>query len=505
MSEALTSYHAQPEHFQPTRYTNGFTVWDGKYTGSFFNLMDDEEEDYIGKEKFEHSNYLGASGTQYIRFPDVADGGAEEVAEYERRIAKARREKADRPHLPKNGRDGGPTTGRAPRRRIRRRPAPAPAATRRPPQPRQRRPRLRALTGGTGLGSGVGPLVTAPAALSRQMTTNAPRIVGTARSFRVRHRELVDDTIPGSTTFVIQNTIQLNPGLSATFPWLAPQARQYEQYVVHLLRFLYMPIAPTSTQGSITLMPEYDPTDPAPATEYEASDQRGTVENNCWSPVALNCDVAAMMGSSKRKFVRGSAVAADLKNYDLGQVFVITNNMTGATAVGKLWVEYDFEFFEPQATTSALILPRTCSNLYWNSAQTFASGVQTTMNGTCISAGFGEDPLGLAAIYSSASGFWIMPAGAYKISYNGMFRNTVAESTQIVVRLMKSGVLLNGAISELLHNPGVTNNSNPMEAIGLFYFNGTTDTFSIDVTMVGATGTLTRVANYSNIVFELCN
>jgi hypothetical protein len=74
--------------------------------------------------------------------------------------------------------------------------------------------------------TGMGDEVGAPVTLSRRMLTAKPRMVTKpGQSFRVKHRELVNASVAGSTSFTVQSTLAINPGLAATFPWLAPQAQ----------------------------------------------------------------------------------------------------------------------------------------------------------------------------------------------------------------------------------------------------------------------------------------
>ncbi len=189
----------------------------------------------------------------------------------------------------------------------------------------------------------------AAAAYSVGLRSGEPTIRGSSRSTRIQHRELIA-SISGSTAFTVQNTFPLNPGLYGTFPWLSTQAAGWEQYKFHRLKFCYYSRCATSVPGSMMLVPDYDAADSAPVTEQIASSYRDVVEEVPWTP-EFTCalDPKAMIEPGDRKYVRTTALAAnlDVKTYDSGVLFACTVDGT-AVNWGKLWVEYDVEFFVPQ-------------------------------------------------------------------------------------------------------------------------------------------------------------
>jgi hypothetical protein len=98
------------------------------------------------------------------------------------------------------------------------------------------------------------------------------------------------------------------------------------------------------------LVPDYDAADSAPSTEQIASDYEEAIETVPWvMEVCCNLDPRAMAEPGDRKYVRTAALASnlDVKTYDAGTMFVCTVDGS-STNWGKLWVEYDVEFFKPQ-------------------------------------------------------------------------------------------------------------------------------------------------------------
>jgi hypothetical protein len=174
-------------------------------------------------------------------------------------------------------------------------------------------------------------------------------------SCRVRHRELVTN-ISGSVAFAVALRLALNPGLAATFPWLSSIAASWEKYKFHKLAFKYLTRTGSTTPGSVILAPDYDASDGPPASEQIVSAFSDLVEDVPWRE-SMTCALKAqsMNSSVPVHFVRSEPVAAnnDIKVYDVGQFFVCTVDGT-AVPWGKLWVEYDVEFFIPQLPSGGL-------------------------------------------------------------------------------------------------------------------------------------------------------
>jgi hypothetical protein len=220
------------------------------------------------------------------------------------------------------------------------------------------------------------------------LRSGEPNVKGGFRSTRIQHRELIA-SIAGTSGFTVANSFSINPGLAASFPWLSTQAVGWEQYKFHKLRFCYYTRCSTATAGSMMMVPDYDAADAAPANEQIASSYRDVVEEAPWIPeVCCRLDPQAMMEPGNRKYVRTGALAAnlDVKTYDSGSFFVCTTDGS-ATNWGKLWVEYDVEFFVPQ-------LP----------PQGEVSLEQITSGGTTSSSAiFGATPTTLGNLYATVS------------------------------------------------------------------------------------------------------
>jgi len=181
----------------------------------------------------------------------------------------------------------------------------------------------------------------------------APKMEASRDSCRIVHRELLA-SITGSSAFAIAQSLALNPGLAATFPWLSTQARNWEQYRFNKLKFCYYTRTGSNMPGSVQLIPDYDAADAAPVSEQAASSYEDTVEDAPWKDIECQLRAAAMFPMGPKKYVRIGALSSnlDIKTYDAGTLFVATTDGT-TVSWGKLWVEYDVTLFTPQNESSS--------------------------------------------------------------------------------------------------------------------------------------------------------
>lgn len=206
---------------------------------------------------------------------------------------------------------------------------------------------------------------------------------------RIVHREQVRKlTTPASATFTILATIALNPGMAASFPWLANEAAGWESYRFNRLRYLWVPSSSTAVPGDIILAPDYDAADAAPASEIFMSSYTNAQEANVWARFAADLDPTLMHTLAQRKFVRVGTLGADqdIKTYDSGNFFVASEGMDAAIS-GKLWVEYDVTLFNPQVPPGGFQ----------------AEGTLTGLTGMAAATPFGSAPVVTGPIIISAA------------------------------------------------------------------------------------------------------
>lgn len=216
---------------------------------------------------------------------------------------------------------------------------------------------------------------------------------------RIVHREKVVKLVTPNAggAFAILQTLALNPGLAASFPWLSNEAQGWESYRFNRLRFIWVPSSGTAVAGNIIMGPDYDASDPAPLAETFLSSYTDCEEANVWSRFAADLEPALLNSTTRSRYVRSGPIPAgtDIKLYDAGNFFVASTDDAAANA-GKLWVEYDITLFNPQTPGGGF------------PASTTASG-QTALT---AAAPFGTDPIIRGNIGMSIAGSLLTIQGA---------------------------------------------------------------------------------------------
>lgn len=169
----------------------------------------------------------------------------------------------------------------------------------------------------------------------------------------VEKTEYIGEVVSSSTsgaTFAVVSSYPINIGSVTTFPWASGMSGLYESYVFKRLSFHFRTESPTTTQGFVGLVIDYNPIDPQPATKVAAMDYEESVRGPVWQ----NFDhVCGQKNLNKRKsyFSRGSLTDASIDPllYDVGTLYVIAGGVVDASqSLGELWVSYSVEFITPE-------------------------------------------------------------------------------------------------------------------------------------------------------------
>lgn len=316
------------------------------------------------------------------------------------------------------------------------------------------------------------------------------------RGMRIRHRELVQ-SVSGSVAFTA-TSFSVNPGLATTFPWLAPQAVQWEQYRFHKLRFCYITRTSTATVGSLILAPDYDPSDSPPSSEAQMTTFQDAIEDAAWKDICCELDPKCMFPIGPRKFIRDSVVPGgdDIKTYDAAAFYLATVDFTGATGIGKLWVEYDVEFFVPQSGDGTQV-SRCISAFQLGVAQALATGVaESIVFDTSIA-----DPLGVSL--PSVAGVFTPPKGVYHIRASAIVAYTAAGQADALIQIFKNGAALTIPATGRFTSSDTVGNSQRLQVTveSIVALSGT-ETCEIVVTGTQAAGTISVIANGSQVWFQ---
>jgi len=175
------------------------------------------------------------------------------------------------------------------------------------------------------------------------------------KALALTHSEFYGTIATTATTFTVQASITAQPGLNTSFPWLANIAANYDKYQFTELYLHYVPSCPTSTPGTIYF--GFDP-DVLDAGPIETSDMLQYQVNHSGSPFLEHIMHVTPDILNKKLFTRTANQVisqADLKTYDIGKFYVVTDQTTFPTALGFIKLCYTVKFFNPQPRADGYI------------------------------------------------------------------------------------------------------------------------------------------------------
>jgi hypothetical protein len=192
------------------------------------------------------------------------------------------------------------------------------------------------------------------ARLARMGNPSIMTMANSQSSMRVSHREYIQDLV-SSTSALAVTEISLNPGLSATFPWLSNIAQNFDRYKWHSLRFYYRSLSATALNstntalGFVILTTQFDTYDPAFTAKQQMEIVAGAVSASPDQCMVHEVDVRRVT-SLPQLFVRSGGVptGADSRLYDVGVTSVGVGGSQAVANIGELWVEYEVEFYQPR-------------------------------------------------------------------------------------------------------------------------------------------------------------
>lgn len=192
-----------------------------------------------------------------------------------------------------------------------------------------------------------------------------PKMLGAGGESEViiAHHEMVTELFAQEDFKVTE--YHLNPGLGETFPWLSPQANQYEQYELEAMMVIFIPtLSPFSeaASGDLGMAVDYDTRSIAKTTIAGAANQYLSVFGRPMDKMAMAVECAPKETPVRIKKVRAAEVSAgdagnDDQWYDHGILRIYQQGQPASTvgqAIGRLYICYKFRFYKP--TTEVLDL-----------------------------------------------------------------------------------------------------------------------------------------------------
>lgn len=227
--------------------------------------------------------------------------------------------------------------------------------------------------GGRFLGKifGTGDYITSADKVKYNVLVNeaqVPQFGSNKNIVHVRHREYLGDVITSSSanTFQVQ-TYNINPGLSATFPWLSQVCgSSFQQYRINGMIFEYRSMSAdalnsTNTAlGSVVMATDYDSADAAFTSKAQMENTEFGVSCKPSSCMVHAIECARNQTAVSEQYIRAFSVpsGADIRLYDLGKFYIATAGFQGTSVnVGELWVSYDITLFKAIQQPPGYLIP----------------------------------------------------------------------------------------------------------------------------------------------------
>jgi hypothetical protein len=173
----------------------------------------------------------------------------------------------------------------------------------------------------------------------RRITTNSYERV------RVEHCEMFTEV---STTVSFQATeypIQF-PNTNM-FPWGSEIAKRYQKYRLTRLNYIYLPSCGTTKSGNIDLVVQLDVDGPEPATLMSLMQYENKVTSSLFVPAELSVPQSEL-NNFKELWVSESLTQGGAPRLNSpGNLYVNAVSSDTAAVVGRLYVDYEVEFFDP--------------------------------------------------------------------------------------------------------------------------------------------------------------
>jgi hypothetical protein len=177
----------------------------------------------------------------------------------------------------------------------------------------------------------------------------------TGQTVTIRHKEYLGE-IRGSTAFTVQQSYQINPGNSLTFPWLSGVAVRFQEYRIKGMVFHYIPTSGTAVSstdaalGSVMMQTSYRSNDMVPSSKVELLNEYCSSESVPCEAFAHPIECDPKENPFNVQYVRSGNIPSNDSQllYDLGVTHIATSGQQiDGKVIGDLWVTYEIELKKP--------------------------------------------------------------------------------------------------------------------------------------------------------------
>jgi hypothetical protein len=264
----------------------------------------------------------------------------------------------------------------------------------------------------------------------------------------VQKDEYIAD-IAGTVAFTTTQ-YAVNPGQVTTFPWLSLEAKQWEKYEFQKLEFYLKPevtqYTTNANSGKVILSFDSDASDPPPLNKQEAEDVMPMADGMSYQTVDLNIPKFILQSHHDSFYVRPGNLpgGADIKTYDLGNLFVSTIGQ-GAPVPNmmELRVRYTCTLMVPILENTAAA-PQNNQVTYLADSKA-ALGNSVVYQPLLASAASTSLPVTNGLNVVNTAGSIVPPPGNYilDVNFNVECTADAADITGVYIAVLKNGIVIN--------------------------------------------------------------
>nr|AQU11721.1 capsid protein [Cruciviridae sp.]AQU11723.1 capsid protein [Cruciviridae sp.] len=316
---------------------------------------------------------------------------------------------------------------------------------------------------------------------------------------RIRHREYIQDV--SSSILFTNNTFSLNPGVSATFPWLSAIAQNFEQYrmegfICEFKSTSADALNSTNTAlGTVVIAAEYNTTAPAYVNKQQMENSMWCVSGKPSVDICMPVECSPSLNPLSNLYIRTGAVPSgqDQRLYDLCNIQVATVGSQAAAVIGELWVSYDVILLKPQLFSSA------GEDLKSAHYSLVAPAVTTAYFGTSATA-VGTDSIGLV-LTGTVCTLPIGLSGFFQLTYSANGASTAITSPTFT---FANSSLVTGQFNNLTSNSfGSTSGETTVSYSKTLWFKISDPSLAATITLSG--GTLPGTPTYGDLIINQLN
>lgn len=168
----------------------------------------------------------------------------------------------------------------------------------------------------------------------------------------IANREFIRDVTTTGSVFALLESLEINPGLAGTFPWLSQIAQQFQEYEIQGMMFHFVStsgnLSTTQALGEVVFATRYNVRSNKPTNKQQM------LINGFARSAVPSADIIHPIETSKTQtplthlYVRSGNVPDDQKHvYDFAVTDIATQGQSAAVTLGELWVTYQVGLFKP--------------------------------------------------------------------------------------------------------------------------------------------------------------